>query len=266
MPEVAPQLEYAPAPRGLKRRAIRRWVIFAAVVLMLICFGRRGYHAGRAVVTAFGQQAEIVRRQAGLARYTAPADLVIVSDEPSDIARLGPVIGYYKVDLKPRLFSGNAEKSNRLKAQASRAAVFYVPPSGRNRFMFIRGLETSAFAHMRRASANSEERLVTALVEHWSTGAHYPNDRALAIEAMAQRPAGYWPYAKGEWCAVARIRVKVGPDDHFRVFAGQVDPDDAARFTIGYTLNGQAGVIAGRLLADHTIALTQSGAGEVVDP
>jgi hypothetical protein len=191
---------------------------------------------------------------------------VIASDEPSDIARLGSVIGYYKVDLKPTLASGGLEQDLHLRAQASRPALFYFSPQRRNRWMFINGLETSAFAHMRRASANSEERLVTASVGHGSMGSRYPNDRMLGFEAMAQRPAGYWPYAKGEWCAVARISVKIGPADHFRVFAGQVDPDDAARFTIGYTLNGRMGVIAGRLLADHTIALTQSGAGEVVHP
>ena len=199
-------------------------------------------------------------------RYTAPANLLIASDDPNDVAALGAVVGYRKVDLKPTFASGGLEQDLHLKAQASRAAVFYVAPQNRIGFLFLPGFETSVFAHSRRASADSEERLVTVSVAHLSMGARYPNHRTLEVEAFAQRFAGYWPYQKAQWSAVARMHIKVGRDECFSVFAGQVDPDDPARFTIDYTLNGRSGVIDGRLQADDTIALTQSGAGRVVDP
>jgi hypothetical protein len=217
MSDSAAKLNYAPPPRGLARRTVRRRLIVAAILLGLLCFGRRGYQAGRAVFAAFANRAEFVRGQDGSARYTAPANLLIASDDPNDVAALGAVVGYCKVDLKPTFASGGLEQDLHLKAQASRAAVFYVHPQNRIGFLFLSGFETSVFAHARRASADSEKRLVKASVAHWSTGARYPNDRTLEVDALAQRFAGYWPYTQAEGSAVARMHIKVGRDECFRV-------------------------------------------------
>jgi hypothetical protein len=241
-------------------------MIFVTILMGLLCFGRWGYQAGRRVVMDVSRQAALAKRDAALAGYTSPVNLVIASDDPVDVAGLGSVVGYCKADLKPQFVSGGSEQSYHLAAQASRPAVFYFPTFCRSNLRFVGGMGTVAFAHMRRASADSDERLVTARVAHQSSGAGYPDDRTLTIEAIARPAAGYWPYAKDRCWAVSRIRIKVGHDDHFRVYGGRVDSTDPARFTIVYTLNGRAGAVAGCLRADDTITFVKTGVGDEVDP
>jgi hypothetical protein len=42
---------------------------------------------------------------------------------------------------------------------------------------------------------------------------------------------------------------------HIQVFAGQMDPNDPARFTVQYWVNGGPGSVEGRLLGDGTISV-----------
>lgn len=56
----------------------------------------------------------------------------------------------------------------------------------------------------------------------------------------------------------ASVAAALTPRDPLRLFAGQPDPNDPSRFSIRYEVDGEAGVIACRLL-DDSIAVTISG-------
>jgi hypothetical protein len=49
------------------------------------------------------------------------------------------------------------------------------------------------------------------------------------------------------------------PDEEVRIFFGQIDSQDASRFTIKYDIGNQSGIINGQLKDDDTVTLTANG-------
>jgi hypothetical protein len=252
-------LDYAPAPSALARRSVRRKLVWAVAMLALIVLARPGYQVTRRVIADFSRQVVLAKREAAFAGYSAPPDRIITSDDPADIATLGAAPCYFKVDLKPTFFGGGgSEQHFRFANQPHRPAVVYVPPLCQGPCMFLSGPQAIAFAHPRRAPGGAGDRLVVAWLKHASS-AQYPDDRILIVEAMARKPAGYWPYARTTAIPIHRIVLKIGPEDHVRAYAGQPDAKDPARFTVHYTLNDRPGLITGTLHADDTVAFTHTG-------
>jgi hypothetical protein len=96
--------------------------------------------------------------------------------------------------------------------------------------------------------------------------------RAVWVEANRQRHTGGtpgvnvrvswhecdWPFFRsdsGRRCMFRGITLRAAPDARVRLFAGQPDEDDAARFTIRYEIDAIPGTIEGRLGVDGTATM-----------
>jgi hypothetical protein len=75
----------------------------------------------------------------------------------------------------------------------------------------------------------------------------------LLIHPESDPLATTWTYTPGKVGEAGKIDVP--PRDRLRLFAGQPDPADAAHFTIAYDIDGQPGVVDGRLKDDDTVEL-----------
>ena len=172
--------------------------------------------------------------------YNAPADRVVYSELPSDIAKLPSTSPEYWLDL-------SAKPSN----------VLYRPSCWVN---FESASAGSAPAYpilfLGERIFDGEEKLVCIYFKGWtdntwSAGPVIPSIsviHGLVFEVRVYSKPGHnaLPPLTGR-SGVAVMGVPPGPITSLRFFAGQRDLTDASKFTIAYEANGERGVIAGQL-------------------
>jgi hypothetical protein len=249
-----PQLDYGLAPPRKQKRILR--IVIVGVVLLL---GAASWKWG----TLVWNRAPMLFWQRQCMRYTASPDEVVYEEDPVEAQKLLSR-GYvrYKLtrggspDPTPAdpLFAAAAPHPNcwkRLNAVAnvrapvmgnvaglgSGAIIFLherTTPQGTRRLVCIRYFaETYSFSAAFIEGYNTEHNVITP--GDWTT----------------------MPAAKVR--ALSVLSVLSGFPRHpprVRVFAGQVDPDDSACFTIRYQMWGKEDVLDGRLREPGYITLT----------
>jgi hypothetical protein len=264
MNDLAVHLDYAPPPRGLARRRVRRRVALVLGLLLAACFARPAYRTAQGTCRDFARQADYVRRFDAVAHYAPPPDRIVASDQPADVTALAATASYHKDDWKPPILYSNGE--SRLAGLPPHPVVLFVPPFQSSRLMFLMGPQTIAFAHARQSPSRHEDRVVYVWVGHRATMQRYPEDRKLTLEAYVLPRPGYWPYARSPGIPAQRFALQLPPTSRARVYAGQPDPADPARFSIRYVLDDQPGVITASLDDADQLTFAHSGPAQPAAP
>jgi hypothetical protein len=231
----SPRLEYAPAAPVRRRKIIRR-------ALAMIVIAAVGYVAVRHG-TAIRSQAKLLYLQRQCLRYTAPADQIVFTNDPADAPSLlrrpgyQPLLGWGSGAAPPTL-TGHVPPS--WGNFTSAAAIPALSPTNRAAVVFCG----------ERVSRTGVRRLV--VIERTAAQPHYPYN-PLSLDVRLVAPA--------EWTGRPMNRTPIYPIIRFtgtnpiepvptRIYAGQADPADAARFTIRFSMNGRDAVVEGRLNDD----------------
>jgi hypothetical protein len=229
------QLEYAPAPPLLRRKRIRRIALLLILAALVIAGWRYGGPVSRQVRLLY------VQRQC--LTYGPPVDRIASSDDPPDLAALSTLPDHCV------LVNQNGARPNHPRI------VAYAPPCWNDftcaNFPLLNHLRNAAivFCH-ERTSRSGVRRLV--VVERGTAWSHYPynplNLDVLLIEpaSLTGRPIDRTPVYPNVWYTGATA-IETAP---LRVYAGQPDPADPARFTIRYQVAGHEHLVEGRLHDD----------------
>jgi hypothetical protein len=226
------RLDYAPPRRWTRRR--KR---IAALAAALVLIGGAGWRWGPDV----RDRLNFLHRQLQCMKYEAPADRVVLSSEPSDIAALMGTSAHfmkfaYRVGHDTRLTAGTP------------AYVWFRSDAWKN--FPAGGWEPGpAFLHGRKN--DSGDKLLVALELN-------PVGDDLHFYCRTFEPASFFdaprvPPRKGRLDGTYHIRrCRVSP---VRVFAGQPDPRDSSAFTVKVESEGKAATVRGRMSADGTVSL-----------
>jgi hypothetical protein len=111
-----------------------------------------------------------------------------------------------------------------------------------------------------------DERLVAIIVAPSVPGRFSAAGRELGVVAAVVRP--------GEWNVPPRwdgnsdfLRAGFEKAKRLRFYAARLDPENPAKFSIRYEMDGQAGTIDGRLAGNADVVLTiRDGPAKTVDP
>ncbi|HYO08086.1 MAG TPA: hypothetical protein VER17_03875 [Tepidisphaeraceae bacterium] len=251
MTEPTRVLEYRKPTTGRGRRALRIMVVLVAALSLLYAamIGWKRYtrhlaaKAQQAAAKVAAQQAlaanqrrlaEIEANLAACRAYAAPPDQVVCDLNPTRAkALLDASAGY-----EPIQRIGGAELTPSCWSFIGRWAI-YPDSDGAGKWILSRG--GIAFLHERAAPGNTPAivRVQVALIS-----AGNPVLNPLIIRGV-----------HGTGVAPRELGIVLDKSDDFRVFAGQPDPVDPSRFTIGYELNGARGLIDARLLPDDDLDL-----------
>jgi len=228
--DASPQLDYAPAPSGLRSARARGWAIAIGAALLLLGMVWVTPRAVRRVRVAYWQQQCL--------NYAAPADQVIYSNNPTDIVKL----------LAP---------PTRYEGSVGAGQAFFVPPSYgnyRGAMSLSRSVGTP-FLHQR-VTPQGKVRLVA--VEFYCIAANWTGQGTLmTLMAATFDPSGT---VRGPRQIVTTTTgdgqtLRLSATDTVRVFAGQPDPNDPSHFTIDYDLNGTRHTLDGWLKDDGVVAI-----------
>ena len=217
-------LEYA-APPPLHRRRIFRYALWLTVAVGVIA----------AVAWRWGppyaRQLRYLYWQSRCMAFEAPADHVAYEEDPTRAAALLAGPGYQP-----------ANPIDRQVPAGTQPPVGFVPPP---MLKLLKGWVCMAFVG-ERTSAGGQKRLVVLgyQVQLQSNG-----DRTFDLYGSGKTLATPRPGTQLEGSGVG-VNFHLRAGDVLRVFWGQRHPREGDRFTIGYSLNGQSGVIDGKLLED----------------
>jgi hypothetical protein len=235
----AAPLEYAPRPPLTRRRRFR-WIVLVCLLLAALYPGWR-YGPG------LWKRSVMLHHQRGCLTYRAPADLVVYeSSQPAANELLGRA-GYVPLAITEPGSYGNPGP-----------VAAYVPAALRDFERSIGGTVTSGatavlFLHERRAKNGARRLIVVQRGAMNFTPFLTPFDLMVTVFD----PATFRKDLKVVPPSNAHLFVWNGPvslvlSKDLRFYAGQADPADAARFTIRYSMEGQEGVVEGRLSDDGT--------------
>ena len=284
---------YAPPPppptrgqmRALLLLSLINTALLGAFVLgpALTAFARQqwtDYQQHRARATADAQAAAVRRSflpaQRQCLDYSLPAATLVYAEDADGIARLtaaGPI--------NPIAMTGGSNRPTELATLPLGAAnpsfLANMPTS-----LAILHVSNSTFVYLHSNTTVAGERLVA--VDVWGhqevetenpmkyTGWNGLLTTSRTLRATVLRPMT--PGAEAEVLSQDELNLQAGAvlftvdnsktphvvtaDDggHLRLFAGQPDPTDPARFHLPYTLDGVAGTIEGRLTPDDHVQLT----------
>ncbi len=217
-----PLLDYGTAP-PLKHR---RWFRATMACVALAIAGAATWRYGAAIAA----QAEVLWWQRACMAYAAPSDRLVYTDDPVEADQLSG--GSYL-----QMYRGGPALFRDLPAyQALSARVGYRGGTG----------GTIVYMHQR-TNPRGQRRMVLI----------YASGPPSQIKASVYVPATLT--SPGKWAlggtAYLIEHFKPALRGHARVFAGQDDPSDLARFTIAYELKGEPHEIRGTLQADDTVLL-----------
>ena len=223
---ISPTSPLPYAPRGRWRWGLpRRYIVGGVVAALAIVAWRWGGDAARVAETVYWSRQCL--------RYAPPADLVVFEQDAQGIARLmGSGAGYHV---------SNAGEADPPHAWLSPAPYAYIPQSGWEPYV--------AFMHARQ-SADGPERLV--VIEFLAMREPRGSDHTVLFHPRVFAASMLRP-GKQVRRHDDTVRIRLGPDERLRLYAGQPDPADPSRFTIDCVVAGERGTIEGRLLADDVV-------------
>lgn len=234
MTPKVPNLEYAPPPKRRTRwhRRVRRWVPLAVAALIAWQYGPPAYHGGR---FAYFQWL--------CGRYEAPPTTV-ACDEPGRWGGATPPFLSAATDPDPLAELARLWPAAYGGPRGPATPLFFPATPGGGVLLFLHW----------RTSAGGRERLV--ILRRVSPALRQSWDAPLAFQAAAVprlRPwadGGHWPHERP--ALLPEVIPQAYTDDPTKVavrfYAGQPDPADASRFTIGFEVEGQPGTVDGQLV------------------
>ncbi len=241
-PEANSPLNYAPAEERRQRRLFRRFAIPVLIAFTLLAAIFWGPDILRQVF--------YLRGQSRCMTFNFPAGQVVYTNAPDEAATLQA--GGYKpvasvlmqafVQTPGVTMSAGAEMPPLADVGEDRIALygngFYrqsVPGAP---------MRTGAFLHAR-STPSGKQRLVSVVFLEKQSSPQEP--RHLEINALVWRPALWQPGARLQLVGLSTLVLSDLDRRRVHVFAGQPDPADATRFTLGYDVDGAPGVIDGAL-------------------
>jgi hypothetical protein len=211
------QLEYAPPPPAHQRRSFRRWLVYAAVAIVVFS----GWFWVPRVVRRF----ETLYYQRLCMKHVAPPTLVAVEPDPTKAKAL-LALGTY------------------ISGMSGEAAYVFDPLAAA-----YNANGDCIFLHRRRTPTERHERLV--LVEIVKI------NNTTELNGTSIKPATLFSGARSvgvKFHAMPRGPSYPLPD-YPRLYAGQIDPADESHFTIKYEYSDRSGTIDGWLKDDDTVVL-----------
>lgn len=226
------QLDYAPAAPFRRRRRIRR--VVAMVLVLAVAWSV--YQYGGPV----WQKGKLLYYQRRCLTFTAPPDQVVYDDDPADVAVVGARRDYQVLNNT----NFRAPNFPRMAAYAPTCWNDFTAAA----FPKRSALSSSAviFCH-ELVSHDGVRRLI--VIER-DANPDPSNYRVLHLEVIYIQPAtlnspaiDLTPLPRMVWMTGA-VAKQMTP---LRIYAGQVDPADASRFTIRYTMGTKEGLVKGQL-------------------
>ena len=222
------QLDYAP-PRHLSRK----WIIRTAIILALVACIALLIRNWPAISTRVAYW----RVQRRCLLYTAPPDQVVFSTRSAEAkAMQHRPGGYHGVYIPGRFDIAGFEPPELTRFIRFDHQVLYDTPRHNVAFMHER---TSPAGHRRLIIISADATGGGRIFGFWRTVLE-------PVPMFSGRRHSFGAMMPGMFES----------DGDFRVFAGQVDPNDASHFTIRFELAGQPGLIDGRLKDNDRIVLT----------
>lgn len=228
--------------RGISRRM--GWgLVLAALLAVTIWQAAVWVPRWRAILLQRRILREAIAAQKACMEFSLPADRIVFTDDPADVAELGADKSTYAP------LAGHAPSVSRGRDRLWQGGVglrceewpAYHDLAGRAwGHWFNWGPDGMAFMHARR-NPNGQERLVVVHVG----GAGYLSWIVLTPGDQGNPPSGFTP-----GFGVALNRRYQWP---LRIFAGQPDPRDLSHFTLDYLYHGQRGRIDAYLNDDDSI-------------
>jgi hypothetical protein len=268
-----PQLDYAPPPPAARYRKWGKVVLRCGSLIVALT-----------AAILYGpdtvRQVWYLRAQRRCMDYNIPAGQVVYANTSNDATVLlssgyKPVASVLGRTIN--IASPDAQNS------ATMSAGFSIPPLADvgedtigsyaqvgNRYLRVAvanaPIRTGGFLHVRRNAQVGQDRLVAIVFlerQDPSPPPKFPFEsdqayqqrlstssdpgRRLEVNALVWRPATWEPGSRLQLAGLTSL-VLTGLDRHdVRLFAGQVDPVNADRFTLPYMIDGQRGVIEGTL-------------------
>lgn len=286
--ELQYQAGSSPVTRGQAR------LLLLLMLIQVLMTAQANYAPGivASLKSAWAEHQQAVANRAALqktlaaerlaAAYAPPPAQVIWEEDPDRAARLLAAGGYRAVSSvspEPAFF-----------IQAIPPVACLIWPATVPGCVFTSGPNaTFAFMHERQAG-NQPARLVkvalsgsVAASQNGGHPAEDPFDGTIAVARslsassygtadegvytnngpseteLSLQPEENGTYWNAHWTPAQQAgnpgKLNIQYHDVLRIFAGQADPADAAHFTIGYELDGKAGVIDGWLKANGSVAL-----------
>ena len=254
----APQLDYGLSPPRRRKQLIRAAVLVAGVML-----GLAGYKWGPIV----WQQGPILFWQRQCMHYSASPEQVVYEEDPSEVARLLTGERYTRY----RLMRGSFTDPTPVKTLAAAARmptrwtrlIELAPP----KFPLPGRMSGAILFLHERTSPSGHRRLVCVryYAENYSFTPQFVPGYNCEVQVITPATWTAAPASTSSSGAFVgwNLQVNLPVPANFprspprvRIYAGQVDPDDDARFTVRYEMWGQSDVLDGRLGDDDTVSLT----------
>jgi hypothetical protein len=244
--EPLPTLDYAPRTSETRKRRRRAALLTLFIALALVTW--RG-------ATPITRRVQLLYWQRQCLNYTAPPDQIVYEDDPlvarALLARdphFAPAKLYYYLGnraIETRSAVHVPDSYKRLLALLP-ARVLAVPPSSLS-VIFMHQL-TSPRGHRR--------LVIVAYCATPSAGGDHPfygHD----YYAMAVTPASLFGTFPTRLSTGSNDRMGISYEPpNVRVYAGQLDPTDASRFNIDYTINGKTQTLHGWLNDEDRVTLS----------
>jgi hypothetical protein len=256
-------LEYAtPSPRRSYAAwwaVLRRVVRYALVLLPIGMIVAAAVVSYRAPWVWYGSRDAYQRHR--MLTFMMPADRVVYEEDPARAARLAALppdrrAAYVGEPPNPGGLGLAGGGKGDYRKWPGNSHTSYIPP-----FFFslfgTHGPPTLVFIHQR-VGPGGRRRMVQATLGrdlvHQPPGRPLENNVRVGISVATRSDPVDQPFrARGGNYRV--IRIPVAPEAVMRVYAGQPDPGDEARFTVKYEIDGVPGTIEGRLEADDAVTL-----------
>jgi hypothetical protein len=226
------QLDYAPAGPSLRRRRVRRVILFC----LLVAVAWAGYRYGGSI----WEKSKVLYYQRECLYFSAPPGQVVYDDDPADLAVIGARRDYQVLSNK----DFRAPGLPRMAAFSPGCWNDFAAAAAPNRSSA--GAGAVVFCH-ELTSRDGVRRLV---VVQRNADPDQSNYNILSLEAViiqpgtfSARPVDVTPARRLMWLSGA-VAMQMTP---LRIYAGQVDAGDASRFTIRFTVGKSEHLVEGRL-------------------
>ena len=239
MANTALQLDYEPGGLSRRRKARRRWLM----VVALLAFSGVGWWQGPPAY----QGALRAYWRHRVAEYVAPPDRIVYEEDPNRWPALLAQPDYCSLA--------------RLCSPGTSPFVMYMaqPVDRLARVAALRMGDSTLFAHARRSPAGREFVVVVWVpyngMRSNAQGATPDNQVRFGLCTSIWDGSKFRGDMLSPWIAPQAIAENPKAPLYARVYAGQVDPSDAAHFTIVYEIGDYADVLDGRLRDDETVLL-----------
>lgn len=242
-----PQLEYGIAPPRTVSNAMR-WLILFFIGIACYAAWQWGAHAL--------SRSNVLYAQRRCLSYTASPEQVVYEEEPTRVAgMLKQSGGYVSYPLERHL----GKKSRAAAATIPDCWRQFIPLVPRLPYPFPRtGDAAGAILFLHERTSPAGHRRLVCVRYYAETFSFTPNFiESYNIESNAITPATWTapPARSNRPLSVAVTSGFPHQPPNVRIFAGQIDPNDPARFTIRYQMWGREDVLDGRLMDDDTVSL-----------